>query len=230
MEESLNIRDRTYTEIRVPVHRMNQDKLRDYQLKLEYSSLKAYAPLGVYMLPQLNNIRVWHGVIFIRQGDYKNGVFKFRIEIPEDYPESRPSVFFSSHVFHPLVDPETGEFNLAPHFPAWRPRKDFIFLILGYMKRVFYFKDTWTMAQHVLNPTALHLYTQDERAFHEEVRRCVMASEMENTDSNPNSPIRFTQFNAFHQKMLDALKLKDTNISEQEKCDNFMHWFRKNFM
>lgn len=64
----------------------------------------------------------------------------------------RPKVFFTNYIFHPLIDSDTGELNLAPQFPAWRPRKDFIFLILTYLKKIFYFKDNWTAAQHVKNP------------------------------------------------------------------------------
>ncbi len=29
----------------------------------------------------------WHGVLFIRQGLYQEGVFKFSVQIPENYPD-----------------------------------------------------------------------------------------------------------------------------------------------
>ena len=30
---------------------------------------------------------VWNGVLFIRQGLYQEGVFKFKLVIPENYPD-----------------------------------------------------------------------------------------------------------------------------------------------
>ncbi|CAG9331145.1 unnamed protein product [Blepharisma stoltei] len=203
-------------------YKYNQDKLKEYQLLIEYRSLKHYAPVGVYVLPQLNNIKIWQGVIFIRQGLYKGGVFRFKIEIPENYPTIRPSVFFHTYVFHPLIHPETGELALGPQFPLWRPGKDFIFCILGYIKKIFYFKDTWTMSKYVLNSQALYIYTQDERMFNEEARRCVLACE-EDEESNTKNPFRFTNFNAFHKKILDVLR-KNPNDPGQ-----FMRWFNKTF-
>ena len=126
-----------------------REKRRDYQLLVEYTSLKTYAPLGMYVIPQLANMRVWHGVIFIRQGEYKGGVFRFKIEIPYSYPQTIPAVFFHTYVYHPLIHPETGELALGPQFPSWEPGKHFIFSILAYIKKIFYFKDCWTMSRFV---------------------------------------------------------------------------------
>lgn len=99
-------------------YKVNKEKINEYRLLLEYKSLQQYSPVGVYMLPQLNNIRVWQGVIFVRQGIYKGGVFRFKIEIPENYPNIRPAVFFHTYVFHPLIHPDTGELAIGPQFPT----------------------------------------------------------------------------------------------------------------
>lgn len=56
--------------------------------------LKTYAPSGVIMTPR--NLRCWDGAIFIRSGGYAKGVFKFRMDIPEEYPDCRPNVFFET--------------------------------------------------------------------------------------------------------------------------------------
>jgi ubiquitin-protein ligase len=37
---------------------------------------------GVYVVPDLDNMRLWHGVIFVRRGAWADGIFKFRIELP----------------------------------------------------------------------------------------------------------------------------------------------------
>ncbi len=63
----------------------------------------------------------WDGVIFLQQELYSQGVFRFRVDIPLDFPSpAPPRVFFLSNIFHPAIDPATGELNLARKFPAWR--------------------------------------------------------------------------------------------------------------
>lgn len=42
----------------------------------------------------------WYGVIFIRKGHYRGGIFKFLIKIPHSYPDEAPKVFFTSEVSH----------------------------------------------------------------------------------------------------------------------------------
>lgn len=50
----------------------------DYRLTIEYKHLKQNAPGGVFVIPSVNHLRIWYGVIFVRRGHYANGVFKFR--------------------------------------------------------------------------------------------------------------------------------------------------------
>ncbi len=56
----------------------------------------------------------WHGVIVLRYGFYRRGIFKFVIHIPEAYPYVAPKVVFLSKVFHPLINYKTGELDLFP--------------------------------------------------------------------------------------------------------------------
>lgn len=52
--------------------------LKDYRLTIEYKHLKQNAPGGVFVIPSVNHLRIWYGVIFVRRGHYANGIFKFR--------------------------------------------------------------------------------------------------------------------------------------------------------
>jgi ubiquitin-protein ligase len=56
---------------------------------------------------------VWEGAVFVRQGLYKGGVFKFLISVPDGYPKEWPSVKFTTPLLHPQVDPQ-GFLNLTP--------------------------------------------------------------------------------------------------------------------
>ena len=51
-------------------------------------------------------------MIFIREGPYKDGIFKFEIKIPSSYPKNPPEVYFTSEVNHPLIDPYKGKLDL----------------------------------------------------------------------------------------------------------------------
>ena len=82
--------------------------MKNYHLHVEYRHLHQHAPPGLYVLPSFTDIRTWYGVVFLRSGAFRDAIFKFRLDIPHTYPENdaRPSVVFSSTVFHPLVDPQ----------------------------------------------------------------------------------------------------------------------------
>ena len=49
-------------------------------------------------------IKVWHGIILVLNGLYKNGKFKFKLEFPKNFPVSRPNITFVSKMYHPLID------------------------------------------------------------------------------------------------------------------------------
>jgi ubiquitin-protein ligase len=52
-------------------------------------------------------------VIFIREGYYREGIFKFEISIPQNYPSKPPEIKFTSKVFHPLIDLTTGRLDIS---------------------------------------------------------------------------------------------------------------------
>jgi ubiquitin-protein ligase len=57
------------------------------------------------------------------------------------YPESCPKVKFISKVFHPQVN-EEGLLNTQKEFPVWDAKKNFIWQLLTYVKKIFYKIDT----------------------------------------------------------------------------------------
>ena len=121
--------------------------LREYTALMEYKLLQEYHLTDVYVLPEFDNPFSWHGVLFVHEGLYGGGIFRFLIQIPENYqrkefPNVRPLVFFmTSDVQHPMIDPETGELNTEIAFPSWTPGKDYIVLLLAHIKSIFYKKE-----------------------------------------------------------------------------------------
>lgn len=82
----------------------------------------------------------WNGVHFVSQGPYEGAVFRFTIHIPETFPDgecpveykmkmkffsstfvsSLKKVIFNPIVFHPQINPETGELDVHRYFPVWK--------------------------------------------------------------------------------------------------------------
>ncbi|RDB22707.1 Protein crossbronx-like [Hypsizygus marmoreus] len=110
-------------------------------VSLEYASLRhtLHCPLGMYVVPSVENLLVWDAVFFIHQGAdysflepffhvltsqskgyYADAILKFRLTFPSNYPERPPMVQFVTDVFHPLVSSQNGTFNMAPRFRPWR--------------------------------------------------------------------------------------------------------------
>ena len=209
---------------------MNRRRVRDFHLLFEYKSLKSYGPLGVYVLPQTDSMHTWHGVIFLRQGDYKNAVFKFRIEIPEEYPNARPKVIFESYVYHPLVDMESGVLNLNPQFQEWRPRKDFIFVLLAYIKKIFYNREYYSMSAHISNPVAFRTFLEDEDGFLHKVRQCVDKSDTTVLENYPNTSVNFCPFQeSNHEELMNRITETESSISEAEQAEAYISWFRQKY-
>lgn len=59
-------------------------------------------------MPQLDDIRKLDGVIFLRRGLYRDGVFRFQMTLPYNYNgwNSHPRIVFTPPIFSPLIDPE----------------------------------------------------------------------------------------------------------------------------
>ncbi|ETW84035.1 hypothetical protein HETIRDRAFT_242275, partial [Heterobasidion irregulare TC 32-1] len=105
----------------------------------EYASLRyqAHCPLGMYIIPSLENLSIWDGVLFVHQGYYTDSILKLRLTFPPEYPERAPTVHFITDIFHPLVSQQDGAFNLGAKFRPWRPRENHVYDILHYVKASF---------------------------------------------------------------------------------------------
>ena len=97
--------------------------MRDYKLGIEYKHLKQHCPGGVYLVPSFDDLRLFHGVIFVRRGAFANAIFKFTLRCPQKYNDvnTHPIVTFSSYVYNPHVHKETGQVDLSIAYPEWDP-------------------------------------------------------------------------------------------------------------
>lgn len=80
--------------------------LKDYKLAIEYKYLIRHAPSGVFLMPHMDDCRQFFGVIFMRRGLYRNGIFRFKLSLSPEYNDvdCPPVVVFTPPVFNPLID------------------------------------------------------------------------------------------------------------------------------
>ncbi|EDO48780.1 predicted protein [Nematostella vectensis] len=145
---------------------------REQFILAEYKAVYRNPQSGVYVIPSLKSLQVWHGIIFLRAGPYRDGIFRFFIFLQDDFPDSRPLVKFTSNVFHPQIH-ENGVFNLEVAFPNWHRGKHCIWQILKYMKSCFYSTDTWGG----VNQDAVNVVHSSLEEFKEKARNCALESQ-----------------------------------------------------
>ncbi|CAO3589915.1 unnamed protein product [Absidia cylindrospora] len=127
-------------------------------------------------MPASDSLSVLYGVVFVHKGYYRSGVFKFRMYIPESYPDHPPSVTFLTDMFHPLVDSQ-GSVSLSQQFPTWRPHQDYLFHVLHYIKNMFKKGVLEKLVdKHCYNKEAYRLFRSDTPVFSKLSQQCAQLS------------------------------------------------------
>lgn len=151
-----------------------QEFLIEYELLSEYRLLQKNGPHnGVYVIPSHKSALIWFGVIFVRSGPYAEGVFKFRIHIPHDYPANSlpPTLVFDPPIYHPMVEEDSGAVNFQAIFSNWTHPKNRIWHIIPHMRRLFLkVEDNLDL---VVNSDAANLHKDDMSLFRAKVKNCV---------------------------------------------------------
>ena len=100
----------------------------------------------------------FHGVIFVRRGNYRDGTFRFTMVLPDGYSgiNTHPQITFVPPIFNPLIDRETGKLDISvdPAMRTWQPDKHFILNALTFLKSIFYLK-SFDLFTPVADNTAL---------------------------------------------------------------------------
>ena len=79
-----------------PLSAQSRHAFRRYELLIEYKHLRSACPGGMYVIPAQEDVSTWYGVVFVDDGPYAGGVFRFVVSIPEEYPQHVPAVRFTS--------------------------------------------------------------------------------------------------------------------------------------
>ncbi|TRY77250.1 hypothetical protein TCAL_00126 [Tigriopus californicus] len=175
----------------------------EYSLLAEFNLLQKQRLPGLYVIPSHGSSLVWFGIIFIRQGIYQEGVFRFKVLIPENFPDGDcPKIMFDHSVFHPAVDPETNELNLKNTFPKWKRNIHHIWQILLYIRKVFYKIDP----QEMKNVEACSLFVKDRNQFKDKVRACVLEWETRLYEVPETRDPHFLTFSPYNPEIHDSVR------------------------
>lgn len=132
---------------------------------------------GIFVSPSAKNKYIWFGVIFVRKGIFGGGIFRFKLLIPSDFPDTSelPKVIFNLTIFHPLICTKSKELCLTRSFPdGWKKDKHNLRRVLVVIQRSFYSYDV--DSDKCINPEASVLYKEHRDKFREISKECVEAS------------------------------------------------------
>ena len=193
-----------------------EQALRDYKVTIEYKHLKSHAPGGVYLIPSLDDLRHFYGVVFVRRGPFTNGIFKFQLQLPRLYNDvnQHPQIVFTSYVYNPHVDPKTGELDIQSAYPKWDPSRHYLVTVLTFLKKIFYAK---SFEDCKANMEARRLAMEDPKAYREQVDACVQKSQKQVFLNESNSLARFTEEELSHRVLRDLLKQNVKDPSQVSK-------------
>lgn len=181
---------------------------------------------------------VWYGVIFVRDGIYKDGIFRFNISLPEKFPEETTppviiqdvcklystlilekllfqTIIFQNEIFHPSVSPFTGTLDISHAFPKWQPRQNHIWQLLKYIQFVFQYPNhnINSIANTKLpNKSAADLLSQNKAEYISKVKENVRISRDKIYDPQPTNDIHHIVFERFdnniHGPVLERIRNK----------------------
>ncbi|KAL0102596.1 hypothetical protein PUN28_018119 [Cardiocondyla obscurior] len=188
--------------------------LQEYNILSEYKMLCFQDLKGIYVIPSASNPFLWFGVQFIRQGVYKGGVFRFTITLPSNFPVGDcPKVVFETKIFHPLINPETGELCTLWGFPEWR-RNNRIWQLLQYITKIFIKLD---MKMTSVNEDASHLQENNFEAFRERVKACVKESVNQVFNPPTMDDPHYITFNPYMNELHDPIKREIYETKDEEE-------------
>jgi len=134
----------------------------EYALLAELNLVRRQKPVGVFVIPANASPLIWFGIIFIRQGHYEGGAFKFTIYIPDSFPDCDcPTVIFESPPYHPMISASTGEFDTSKSFAKWKKGANHLWQLLLSVRRSFFQFDV----NQPFNLEAANLFQRDPNLF-----------------------------------------------------------------
>lgn len=202
---------------------------------LEYEQLDDLVPPGMYLLPSDCPL-MWQGVLFARQGLYRGGIFKFEVRLPPDYPDKPPTIHFVTDIYHPMVEPSTGAFDVDAFFSEWLPGRDFAVCVLPHLYRALLRREYFAGSRReALNPEAREMFLKDPAEFGDRAKASVIKSVEDAQEVPPGWTLQFAcaTDDSGPDSVLAALQdHSPVGSFEHRRPDrkaNFVNWFLETY-
>eukprot|EP01062_Namystynia_karyoxenos_P022702 TRINITY_DN18723_c0_g1_i1.p2 TRINITY_DN18723_c0_g1~~TRINITY_DN18723_c0_g1_i1.p2 ORF type:complete len:269 (+),score=95.61 TRINITY_DN18723_c0_g1_i1:144-950(+) len=141
---------------------------------------------------------------------YVGGVWWLRIELPERYPSSSPSVAFVNRIFHPNVEERSGSICLDVLNQTWSPMFTLTHALSHFLTQLL----SYPNPQDPMNGEAAALHMQDQRQFAERVRQ--HAAKHATEEAAAAAVARETQGRSFYEPDVDAVRKRQRRNSASE--------------
>lgn len=149
---------------------MNENENEDVKNILLAEKKKCKTDANLAMIqgsvgPKKYNIFEW-SAIFKGPGKtpYEDGWFKLKIDIPKNYPKSRPTVQFITPVLHPNISKD-GKSICVTSLNDWKETRDIAEVVFSIFSML-----AFPCFEHGLNNDAIKSHKENSVKYEEEVR------------------------------------------------------------
>ena len=115
-------------------------------------------------------------------------------------------------------------------FAVWEPGKNFLVKVIYFINDIFY-DENYFVDKESFNPEIANLFHDNPEEFEKEVFSSAMKSVSEKYNVvNKNSSLKFSEFNKYHQLILDKILKQNKEVNTFDRIEDFKNWFMNNFM
>ena len=192
--------------------------------------LEKYCPYDLFIWLDYNkennkeNLLLWNGQLFIKEGVYTDLNILFKIIFTNNYPNIAPEVIFNEIIFHPLIDPSSGKLDVKYIFPTWECGKNCVIQLLYKIKDIF-INPKYFFVTDSVNKDSGKLFCEDYLKFEKRIKEDIEKINNENKINNDD----INDCNELLKEFKNILdKEKISSNSKQEQIENYFLFKYKN--